>query len=1013
MRKSVVTAIVSASVVAGAGLLTGCEDGPNQSYSPATGDLFNNGASHASNDPATGDYGANFGGRSRQEICTADEKRLRWAEIFKSKIEPPRFYAGIDMAGDDTWRGLSVDEATGPASKGGNCQGTALGGVACPSGAGACAGLYWGDNAEVSFYYNLATRKVDQMVFQLGYTGAIKAGSDDGKHTFEYAIGKLFKDGQQVSLNWADPPTVQAQLTELYNAVMFTYGPKTGIPYVPSKNCKKDRGCLLFPDDGTGTAFFGVRPVAFYAEFHANQPQPLVSQPFTFYNFFVKTEPYGNLPMSLKLDQVGPQAAGVLPKPLPEGGTPHNCSIQIGQTYNDFLTNCVQVTGNSTADQVNLNKLIGGRSHDWQNFFFNVVGVNQNFTDTHLGPTDIILDQDLPHPDDFSTDWYFDVRSKGHSINDQSDPNAPAKAPPTFEATGLVVREYARLVQADINAELAAQGVPANQLHKIGDPACLSATPAAYCTGFEGTIIPNGSWPNDPQLDPGDYSQLADSQGFYGLSVIQPGDPTSTFCLDVSGYSDCYSGPFWDNSLQWVVRVLGRGDINKIPAKVRDRRYFFRWFGVALVKYYRAYGAKAVGLPITQQAVVQPADVQQAAWDPDSIFFDNSFADQFDKVEYIDRASIVTNPPQGQEYLKIPMDFEYGTDPKSGNQRYSNWYRRLDREEAAMFVAMQTNKNDVPGSENNVNLTNLFGSPVLAAAFPTYGCAIGTDKGCSGYPRTRANGYDDVSNDGTQGLRFYPGVWGKTVFSMGHSPIKIAQEKPQILGAVTTIPNFLDPYSACAFKLVDGQGNTTCDPADPKFVAPALSALVLWVPQVPGSGFQIPYNGSQDKTITTATLDFTGVLETYMVDYVKYVDKLKPTCAADSDCNAGFACNSGACQDGTIVIDAIEAHDFLGEVFLCQDPQTGDLLHVPMYDSAARIIDWLAQHPGGGFNPGSGTNYPSAQSVCDIVIRYSPYNNYPDFITSRANGVKLDISRGEGLGRVVDVILYDPSLASQ
>jgi hypothetical protein len=87
-------------------------------------------------------------------------------------------------------------------------------------------------------------------------------------------------------------------------------------------------------------------------------------------------------------------------------------------------------------------------------------------------------------------------------------------------------------------------------------------------------------------------------------------------------------------------------------------------------------------------------------------------------------------------------------------------------------------------------------------------------------------------------------------------------------------------------------------------------------------------------------------------------------------------------------------------VFVCQDPNpnSGDLLHVRIYDSGQTILDWLANHPG-------------AQAACDIVVRYSPYNNYPDYITSRANGVKINISQGYGFGRVDDVTLYNTNAA--
>ena len=102
---------------------------------------------------------------------------------------------------------------------------------------------------------------------------------------------------------------------------------------------------------------------------------------------------------------------------------------------------------------------------------------------------------------------------------------------------------------------------------------------------------------------------------------------------------------------------------------------------------------------------------------------------------------------------------------------------------------------------------------------------------------------------------------------------------------------------------------------------------------------------------------------------------------------------------------AVEAHDFLGEVFPCEDPTTGDVMHVRMYTSAEDVLQWLTAHPGDPFNPAGGV--PSAQTYCGIIVRYSPFDNYPDFITSLTYGVQLSISAGFGKGRVVDATLFN------
>ena len=96
-----------------------------------------------------------------------------------------------------------------------------------------------------------------------------------------------------------------------------------------------------------------------------------------------------------------------------------------------------------------------------------------------------------------------------------------------------------------------------------------------------------------------------------------------------------------------------------------------------------------------------------------------------------------------------------------------------------------------------------------------------------------------------------------------------------------------------------------------------------------------------------------------------------------------------------LLIKAVETTDFLGNVFLCRDDVTKDILSVEMYTPVAVVLEWLSSHPG---------TYQS----CGIIIRYSPYGNYADYITSLTNGVRLGITQGGGFGRVVDVTLFTP-----
>jgi hypothetical protein len=421
----------------------------------------------------------------------------------------------------------------------------------------------------------------------------------------------------------------------------------------------------------------------------------------------------------------------------------------------------------------------------------------------------------------------------------------------------------------------------------------------------------------------------------------------------------------------------------------------------------------------------------------EGLFFDNNYLNQFDKFEYIDRSVVVNPPPAGQSYLGVPLDYEYGTDVKAGNQRYTNYFRRLDREEDAMFRALSTDKTHLPGQENNVNLTNMFGSAVLQAAYPSLYCATAAFKagkpvdaagwksnGCTAPPPLDAAGNTLMDLNGQMAaldaahagaypnakpfLSYYPAVWGKTIFSQGHSPIRVTQGDLLVEGAHVVVPSFLDPYDVCPQKGLDLAGNP-CDPNDPAIATP-IEVLTPWAPNQPGNGFFIPIDGTTAKQIQSAELGFEGVLETYHVYYEPWTDIAKRDCSGDGVCNTGFACQAGQCvaSDQTIRIAAIDASDFLGEVFLCQDPLTGDLMSARMYTSTLDLLDWLARHPGD-----AAAGYPSAQDACNVVVRYSPYNNYPDYISSVANGVTVNTNQGQGFGRIVDATVFDINYENQ
>ncbi len=989
--------------------------------------------------------------------------------------------------------------------------------------------------------------------------------SNGDMHSYSIGIGDVLRRdaGEAYTVDWNSAggamDAAAPRITSMFNAAMATFAGPAGIPFdtgacskdtdcsagyacqckhddmanpanctKPAKSqcgvadCTVDGNCLEY-NDGTNT-IMGFRPLVVYVFGNSGIPQPALSTPTSVYNFFSKALPYSNLPQQVKLDADGPIAQG-----KPSGATAGQvCTQQLGQTFGDLKKNCVQVHGDASnpkgTDTINLNKITHGLTHDEEHFTANVLGVNQNFTSAKVAanPDLVVLDSDAPQDADIAQDWTFDSRAKGHVQNDYAGPNGTGAL--DVRGTRLVFIEWSRLMLADIARII---GKP---VRKLGDPACIgfkaNGSPnyetvpggsgfAKGCSGIEGLMIPfvsgGGDFTKDAAGDPALASNYDTGNVFYTkASRLKPGDVHGGLCVDPDTQKDCTFDAglsLWYNAYNHVIRVLGDGDVTAVPPELRDRRYYYYWWGVAFTKYLKTYGsypaAKRDQVPDgTLNGGIGPSDVAKQDIDLESFFFDyanSGGGETFDKFEYIDRDFIGVGA--GSANNPAPWDFEYGSDTKAGNQRYDNWFRRMDREEIALYSAMLTDKTKTPGSQNNVNITNLFGSDVLLSQWESYACALGAggvdamgNMNCFSSPALDPTGMVSckatgtcaggktcvqapshevgpvavcgvacnfvanpntgcalanqacVSNDGTGAgggcvnlqmdlnpitskfskpvLAYYEGVWGRTPFHKGHSPITLKQsdKRPNVGAAKITIPNFKDgPYTmspvlanngACDDKTFTLSPNKIwCNAAlnaGSGTLAPSFYTLTPWLEVKPGNGFSIPIDGQRLQEVTTGQLDFTGVLETYIVDYLPYIDAGKPSCISDNKCNQGFVCDTATADcvtdDNTVSIAAIEGSDFLGEAFLCADPATGDVFHIRMYDSALSILDWLATHPGDSFNP-------SAQQACQILVARTPYDNYVDYVVSKQNGVIINVGLGDGQGRVTDIVLYDPTLA--
>ncbi|MFO0661992.1 MAG: hypothetical protein U0165_19495 [Polyangiaceae bacterium] len=464
--------------------IAGCEDGPNNPYvsDDSRGTASNDGNGKAAVDPGKQGFDSTSGGTTKQEICTGEQKAKRWAQMVLEPIRPPRFAAGLDLAGGDTWPGLTIEAAEQI-----NCQSVNEGDQ---FGDGEQVNQ-WGDNGEVWVEYRVSNRKIDFMTLFQGYLGTLDATSRDGQDHFKIPIGsRIQKNGIDYTIDWNDPVKFNNEVNEIYDAVLATYAPG----FAKDPDCIGTGACIS--GDFGDIAFFGFGPLgAFFWIDNKNAPQPTPSIFTRFDLYLTKTLPFSLGNPMLKLDAEGPVSrSGKL------GNSQTPCDVKLGLSFQDFLSRCVKVTGDATKDDIEYNKLIGGLAHSTERFSFDVQGVDLNFSDKNLPPDSIVKDTDLPDPTDIATEFSCDQSTLGVIANDHIN-NDPTQAR-DLHGAGLIYMEYARTVQDRLSQYVD----PANR-RTLGDPACLAPnvdpTNPVYppgCTGFEGFLTaspPTG----DPLLD--------------------------------------------------------------------------------------------------------------------------------------------------------------------------------------------------------------------------------------------------------------------------------------------------------------------------------------------------------------------------------------------------------------------------------------------------------------------------------------------------------------------------------
>jgi hypothetical protein len=199
-------------------------------------------------------------------VCTAANKPQLIAQMLTQPIKPPRYVAGLDLAGDDAWSGLSqsaVEQAY--------CAGIADGSDDS-SAPNPLSYFIWGSDGntypvEAGFD---ASHKLGFVEINTPYTGTVemrsRAGSRFGDHAYTLKVnGAISRDGQPFVIDWANPVNLDEAATELTDALVATFAPE--LPAVVS-DCVQSKRCFLSisaPDEkNDGGGIIGARDISFY-----------------------------------------------------------------------------------------------------------------------------------------------------------------------------------------------------------------------------------------------------------------------------------------------------------------------------------------------------------------------------------------------------------------------------------------------------------------------------------------------------------------------------------------------------------------------------------------------------------------------------------------------------------------------------------------------------------------------------------------------------------------------------
>ena len=857
-----------------------------------------------------------------------------------------------------------------------------------------------------------------------------------------------------IVLNWTDG-SLPGVVNEMYEAFRQTFLPS----FPPDVDCLANGHCEIQNNGiDDGILVFNPLDLFIFVETTVGTPAAN-SIPIIVNLNVLKLLPFSNSAVTLQLDPagVGPTAVTTGLGSATGGMGNVTCDYHLGMLYGDpntpgtFEHDCVQPIPGGPSNPVNVtnqNKLLGALSHDDETYVFNTSGVDPQFA-AHLTPTTVIADGQLPGPNDVAFELTLDDSLLGTVTNDNVNNDSTKLR--DWHGIGLVTLEWANLVQKYMQANY---GVTA----ELGDPACIAnpvrpplpdsgtyAPGTKVCSGLEGIVTtappalapasmgPNALGPAGVSVNLGTPNCIAaDVQsGACNLNAptplnslalgLKPGVWSSLFCTDAGGldatglpvgYTNCigagnaaYQGFYFD-TMQEAVAIsyghvpplyLGTTPVapQPIPAELANRRFFFKQWILAMVKYLETANAPSTALV---SATPGAASIDANLVDPDGIFFDTAggTGSGFEFGQYDDRLTVNSDK-------QAPTAFSVVTNLLTGLINTFTFDRFNFRGAGATFAALTDKASDLPGAET-VYLTNMAGSPVLQNVYGMgpagYACATAIT--AAEVTAGMCPGLAPVDEFGNALYAPYADAFGALIPAMGDGGTD------QIGSSIFNIP----AYEAAT----EGQASgITIDSASYELIQSAMVTLPIISPPasylgtVPTNaksvsvllpflegatiGFPITIDGSRDKFYNTLNVDFSagstvnGQTVNFNMDY-EYVP-------------AGST---------NLVVRALETSNYFGLVFACAEPSptvpgATDILGIRMYDNGASILSWIADHP-------------TATLDCGIQIKFSIYGNYADYISFGVNpglpisGLRIGLNAGFGGSVVSDATVFDPNVVA-